>query len=142
LGEQVLREVIEVEKPKLIGHGGSAETDPIRYVLVGEAELIAEVAEGIGPLQRIQILALEVFDKCPLGGRLVVHLAHDRWQMGDPNELGRPPPPLADDQLEPPRLRSHSDRLHEAHGPHGRPEFPKRALIETLAWLAWVGPDL
>ena len=109
---------------------------------MGQAELVDQPLERLRPLDRIQVLALEVLDQGPLRCGLVIDVTHKSGDLPQSRQPCSAPAPLADDELvvsvrRPRDLPSH-DRLHHAVGGDRSGQRLQTHLVEVLARLARV----
>ena len=141
-----LGELVELGETQVIGNARAFETDAIGDRLVGETEIVHQSAEGLGPVDRVEVLALKVLDERPLGGGLVVHVADQGRYPVDSSQPGRPPATLADHQLVSIRdsvaVGSRHHRLHDSRRLDRGGQALDAWLVEALAWLAGVGGEL
>ena len=91
--------VRQSEQPETVGDRAPILADPLGQLLLGPAELREQLLIGLGLLHRVQVLAEEVLDERQLQALGVRSLTHDGGDPLEPSLAGRPPPPLAGDQL-------------------------------------------
>ena len=99
------------EQAQRVGDRRAALADPLGDLVVGQPEVLDQLLEGGRLLERREVLAVEVLDQRLLDGAdVVVGRAHDRRDRRPAGPLGRPPPPLAGDQLVTVVDGAHEDR--------------------------------
>ena len=91
-----------------------ARPDARRHLLLGQAELVDELAERTCLLHRVQVGTLEVLDQGELEAVPVVHLADHGGDPLQAGQLGRPEAPLPGDELVAVEQLRHEDRLEHA----------------------------
>ena len=93
--------------------------------------------------KRVQILALEVFDKRRGQGVLIGQFPQINGHLGKPGALRGPPAALARHDLVDGRrfrtARAHQQRLDDALAPNGSRQLFKRGLVKMLAGLPLAG---
>ncbi len=132
----------QLEEAQRVGHRRARPAHLLGHRLLGELEVLHQLLVGGGFLQRVEVLAVQVLHQGLLQRQHVVHRAHHHRDGRQPGPLGRPPPPLAGDQLVAlvPDL-SHEDRLQDAQLGDRRGQGGQRLLVEVGARLMWVGGD-
>ena len=131
----------ELEQAERVGDGRSRATDPLGEVVLGEPELLDELAVGVGGLDRVEVLALEVLDERELELLAIGQLAHDRR---DPLEAGRlrgAQAALAGDELVAVDRLGDEDRLEDAVLGDAGAERRQPFGVEPLAWLVRIRRD-
>jgi hypothetical protein len=135
----------ERQEADRVGHGRLAPADPLGNVILFEPEVVQQATVCASPLERTQVLPLQVFNQGRLERSPIVQVPDDGRNSLEARGRRRPPPPLAGNQLEPARLawsRSDQDRLEDSMLTDRRLEFGERFDIEAAAWLQRIGPDL
>ena len=113
--------------------------DQLGQHVLGMAEVADQPLIRLGFLDRVQILALDIFDQRDLERGGVVEVAHDNRDFMETRALGGAPAALTGNDLIGAAVRADNDGLdHAARGDRGR-EFVQRGFIETAAGLAGVG---
>ena len=122
--------------------GGARTTDLPRDLVLGQAELLVELAERVGLLDRIEVLALDVLDERQLELLAIGQLADHGWNALEAGEAGRPDATLAGhDPVAVERFRD-EDRLEDAViGDAGRQGF-EVGVLHVAPRLVRVDPDL
>ena len=83
-----------------IGHRGAAFADPRGRLVLGEVKLLDQAVIGLGLLDRVEVLALDVFHERQFEQLVVADgLDHDR-DLGEPGPAGGPQAALSGDELE------------------------------------------
>ena len=99
LGQQALDPGRELEESEDVGDRRPALPHPGGHLLVGVAELLDELLVRRRLLEGVQVLPVEVLHQGLLEAvRIVRHLDEHR-DLLEPGPPGRPPPPLAGDEL-------------------------------------------
>ena len=104
----------EVQEPEGVRDGRALLADALGDFVLGQLEIVDQDPVGLGLLDRVQLLALEVLDERQLEELLVGDVPDDRRDLVDAGALGRPPAALAGDQLEPAVRRAAGRRPAEA----------------------------
>ena len=99
VGDRRLDAGRQVEQAKRVGHRRSGTTDPCRDLVLAEPELVDQLPIGVGRLERIEILALEVLDERELELIAIGELPDDRRDPLEAGCLGGAEAALAGDQL-------------------------------------------
>ena len=141
VGDRGLDTRREVEQAERVGDRRAGPPDARREAVLGEPEFVDELAVGIGRLDRVEILALEVLDERELELIAIGELAHERRDALEAGGLGRPQAPLAGDELVAVDRLGHEDRLEDAVLGDARRERREAVRIEALARLMRVGLD-
>ena len=131
----------EVEQPERVRDGRSGPTDALGDVVLGEPELVDELAVREGRLDRVEVLALQVLDEGELELLAVRELADDG---GDPLEAGGDggsKPSLAGDELVAVEDLGHEDRLDDPVLGDARRERGELVRHRTCAGLVRVRAD-
>ena len=129
-------------KPQRVAHRGPALADPGRNLVVGEVEVLDELLVRGRLLERVEILAVDVLDEGVLERGGVVDVADDGRDRREPGPLGRPPAPLAGDELVAVVAEwPHQNRLQHAELSHRRGQRGERFLVEAAPGLVRVGRD-
>ena len=131
----------ELEQAERVRDGRPRAPDARRELLLGEAELVDQLAEGARRLDRVEILALEVLDEGEL------ELLRDRRAGGrSPGSArgrpaGRAHPALAGDELVAVERLGHEDRLDARRAGGCSRRGRERLVVHPLAWLVRVLAD-
>jgi hypothetical protein len=120
-------------------------------------ELAHQTLKGLGALDGIEILALQVLDQRELGRGLVIDIANDGWNVREAGDLRGAPSALAGDEFIPPApalhactarpaicifaQRPHDNRLHHPADTNGTRQGVDGILIEMLARLMSIRLD-
>jgi hypothetical protein len=117
--------------------------DPLRDLVVSEAELLGEPFEAAGFFDGIEVRALKVLDQAQhelrIAAGVMAHNSGYRLEAGKPC---RTPSPLAGDELVAVDRPENEERLQHAVLPDRLCEFTQRLGVETRADLLMRGPDL
>ena len=109
--------------------------------ILGEPELVDELAVCLGRLERIEVLALQVLDERELELVAVGELPDDGRDALQAGELGGPEPALAGDELVAVDGLGDEDRLEDAVLRDAAGERGELLRVEALARLMRVRPD-
>src|SRR4051812_46013000 len=112
--------------------------DELAKLLLGVGIIVDEPFIGLGLLDRVEVLALDILDQRDLERLLVAEFAHDGGDFVEPGALRRAPAPLAGDDLEAMTVRTDDDRLDDAARLDGSGELDQAFLLEDAARLAWM----
>ena len=99
LFQQLLHLVRELHQPQQIAHRRARAPHGLGCGLMREPEFLDEPRQRARLFQRIQVLALDVFDERHGEGGLVRHVADDHRYLGEAGHLGRAPAALAGNDL-------------------------------------------
>ena len=139
--EQLLDVDRELEQPDRVRDVGAGDAHPIRQLLLLEPQLLEQLPERLGELDRAQVLAMDVLDQRLTQRVGVVGVAdHDR-DRGQPGELGRAQPPFAGDQLVARAGLADDDRLQDPDLTDRDGERRDRLVVEVRPRLLRVGGD-
>ena len=104
----------ELEQPERVGHRRSGPADPRRDLVLAEPELVDQLPVGLGGLERIEVLALEVLDERELELVAIGELADDGRDPLQAGRLGGAEATLAGDELVAIDRLGDEDRLEHA----------------------------
>ena len=141
VGDRGLDPRREVEQAKCVRDRRAGPPDAGREAVLGEPEFVDELAIGIGRLDRVEILSLEVLDEGEFELIAIGELAHESRDAIETGGLGRPKAPLTGDELVAVDRLGHEDRLKDAVLGDARRERGKTVRIEPLARLMRIGLD-
>ena len=71
----------------MVGDAAAIFAEPAAQLGLSQAQLAHQGAIGLGPVDRVEVLALDVFDQGHLGLRETVDLANEGRDGGEPGEL-------------------------------------------------------
>ena len=114
VGDRGLDAGREVEQPQRVGDRRAGAPDARRDLVLAEPELLDELAVGVGRLERVEVLALEVLDERELELLAVGELADDGRDALEAGGLGGAEAPLAGDELVAVDRLGDEDRLEDA----------------------------
>ena len=114
VGDRRLDARRQVEKAQRVGDGRASSTDPAGDVVLAEAELVDELPIGLGRLERVEVLALEVLDERELELVTIGELADDRRDPLEAGGLRGTKAALAGDELVAVDGLGDQDRLEDA----------------------------
>ena len=84
IGDRRLDAALEVEQAERVGDRGPGAADLAGNVVLGQAELLGKLAEGVGLLDRVEVFALDILDEGQLELLTVRQLAHDGRDRSSP----------------------------------------------------------
>ena len=128
----------QAEQPNHVGDRRAIFPDRRRDRLLRQLKLVGEPSIRKRLLDRIQVFALNVFDKRHLEQRLLAarrDVAHDDRDTAEPCHLGRPPPPFARDNLKPIGDFPHDNRLNDSVRDNRAREILERGWVHDAARL-------
>ena len=141
--ERILHRAGKLKQPQGVGDGGTALAKPLGQLLLTVRQTLAQGLDGLGLFKRVQILALEVFDKRGGQGVLIGQFPQINRHFGKPGALRGPPAALArHDFIDGRRFRparTHQQRLDDALAPDGGRQFVKRGRGEMFTGLPLAG---
>jgi hypothetical protein len=126
--QDLLRKFEETEE---VGDRGAVFAGALRHLFLGESEFAGEALVGVGLLDGIEILALEVLDDRDLHCLLVRDLADDGRDRGLACLLGSAPSALTGDELVASGDLAYGDWLHDAGNLDGLSEFVESGFVEV-----------
>ena len=141
LADGLLDGRVEVEEAQRVRDGRAGLADALGHLFLGEAELVDQLAVGMGLLDRIEVLALDVLDEGELELVARRELAHDRRHPLEPGQLRCPDAALAGDELVAVERLGDEDRLDDAVVADARREALELRDVEALARLVRVPAD-
>jgi hypothetical protein len=97
--DQVLDHGFELQKAQRVGDCGAVFSGALGDVLLGEVEFVGETLKGARLFDRIQVLALQVFDERHLERDFLGDLANDDGNARERRPLGGAPAAFTGDQL-------------------------------------------
>ncbi len=111
LGDQKLNIRRQPQEPDHVGDGGAIFAGAVRDFFVAEIHFASQTFKRLGRFDGIQILALDVFDKCDFEDPVVGIVLNDGRDIGKSCQLGGSQAPLASDQLKMGTLSADENRL-------------------------------
>ena len=137
----LLHRVRQVEQAHQIGDMAAGFSDDAAQRFLAVVEFRDQLAIGFRFLNRVQILALNIFDERDFERFLLVKIPDDRRDAVKLSPLRSTPAPLARDDLKAAAMRADDDRLdHTALG-DAVGQLLQRAIIEMTARLFGMGVD-
>src|SRR6267378_1602801 len=100
LSDVFLNRGSQLKQPQSVGDYRAAFANLRGNFFLLELKLLDQLSIALGFLDRIEILALEVFDERQLEDIAVVRLAHDDGHLRQPEQLRRAPPPFTRDEFQ------------------------------------------
>ena len=141
VGDRGLDPGRQLEQSEGVGHGRAGSTDPRRDLVLAQPEVVDQLAIGVGGLERIEILALEVLDEGELELIAIGELPHDGRDPLETGRLGGAKAALAGDELVAIDRFGDEDRLEDAVLRDARGQRRQSLGIEALPGLMRVGLD-
>src|SRR5271156_6954223 len=92
--EQFLDRFLELEQADGVGDGGAVFPGTLGHLFLREMEFVDEALEGVRLLNRIEILALEVFHQRHLQRHFFRNVTHYDWNAKESRALGCTPATL------------------------------------------------
>ena len=138
LSEQLLHLGRELQQADRVRDVRSRHAEPFGERLLLEAELLEELSEGLGELDRVEVLTMDVLDEGLAEGLRVVALPDHRGHGRETGELGGPQTPLAGDQLEAVPGLAHHDRLEDPYLADRHRQCLEGVVLEGGPRLTWV----
>ena len=132
---------MELEQAEGVRDGRAGAPDAGREVLLGERELVHQLAIGAGRLHRVEVLALEVLDEGELELLPVGELPNDRRDALQAGHAGCANAPLAGDELVAVDRLGDEDRLDHAVLADALGEAREGVVVHPQARLARVLAD-
>src|SRR5581483_5722394 len=117
------------------------DPEALRQRLLLEAELLQQLSERLGELDRVQVLPVDVLDQRLAEGVRVVALAYDRGDGRESRQAGRAQAPLPRDELVSALRAPHDDRLQDPDLANRHRQRLQRLVLEARPWLTRVGRD-
>ncbi len=105
--------------------------DELAQCILGMAELVNQPLIGLGFLDRVQVLALNVFEDCHLERFSVVELSNDNRNFVQACPLRRAPAALSGHDLVAMSVRAHDDRLDESARTDRGGKLVERCFVEV-----------
>ena len=100
-----------------------------------------QVYQGVGLLEHLQVLPLEVFQQGQHGAVLGGALCDDSGNLLKPRQLAGPQPALPGDERVAPVLPPHGHRLEQPVLLDALGQALQGGLVKVLAGLGWIGQD-
>ena len=144
--EQTCADVIldvgmELENAQQVRDRGSIFADLHRSFFLGEVEILDELAVAERFFDRIEVLALEIFDEGEFENFAIIRFADENREFGEAGDLGGAPAAFAGDEFKGTVARTDDEWLEDALFFDGVGEFLDRILGEIFARLKWARDD-
>jgi hypothetical protein len=142
--KQMLDRGRQPEQPQGVADRRPALAHAVGDLLMRQLEVVDQLPEGGGLLERSQVLPMEVLDQRLLHDGEVVGSPHQGGNRRQPGAAGRSPPPLAGDQLVAGgRLGgANQHRLQDTELLDACGQFGQRLFVEVHARLVRVRSDV
>jgi hypothetical protein len=142
LGEEHLNITGEPEQAEHIGDRGPVFARTLRYLFMTELVFTCQAVEGLGDLNGIQILALDVLNEGDFHEAVVGIVLNDYRNLGKAGKFGGAPAALSGDQLVARTGGADDQRLDDAVFADGLGEFLEAVGLEDGARLQRIGVDI
>jgi hypothetical protein len=142
LGEEHLNITGEPEQPEHIGDCGPVFARALCNLLVAELVFPCQAVEGLGDLNGIQILALDVLNEGDFHEPVVGIVLNDDRNLGKAGKFGGAPAALSGDELVAGTGGADDQRLDNAVFADGLGEFLEAVGLEDGARLQGIGVDI
>jgi len=107
--------VFERQQAHEVGHCCAGFAHGFGYLLLGEVEFLLQAGEGVGLLNRVEILALDILDQRHGNGGLIGDIPHQGGHLVEASHLGGAPATFpGDDFVAVWSQRTHHNGLHDA----------------------------
>jgi len=133
---------VEFQKPHGVGHRRTALANAFADLFLSEAKLLGQTLVGRRLLNRIESLALEVFDEGQLQNFLVACLSDDDWCFGETDFQGGAHAPLSGDQFVFSAGDADDERLDDAALANRFDQIAELIVAELCPRLQGAGNDL
>ncbi len=142
-GHQVLHVLGQCQQPEAVADRGPRLAQLRRQGVVGQAEVIQQLAVRHGLLDGVEVGAVDVLDE-RLGEQLgVLGVAHHDGDLGQPSEACRAEAPFAgDDLVAPGGVGARNDRLQHADLAQAVGQLAEERVVEAVTRLARVRTKL
>jgi hypothetical protein len=141
VANSIFDRIVQVVEPQKVRHAGSLNADLVGDVLVGEIEIGRQPKQGLGAIDGIQILSLEILNKSPLSSCAIINIADDGRNDAKTCNGRSPPPTLTCDQFKLFALTADHHWLHEPRRRDGLRQGGQRVIVKDLSRLFGVGDD-
>jgi hypothetical protein len=134
-GQEELDRVWQAKQAKEVCDSGSILPGAVGDFLMRKVEIVGKALEGLRGFDRVQILALDVFDKGELKELIVGEILNDYGHLRQSGYTGGAQPAFARDKLKPLAMTANDERLDNAVRHNRFGEFADASLIELGARL-------
>ncbi len=141
VGDRGLDIRVEVEQAQRVGDGRARLADALGDALLGEPELVDELAVGEGLVDRVEVGALDVLDERDLELVAIRELADERRDALEAREPGGAHAALAGDELVAVERLGDEDRLQHAVLADARGELLEAGVVDVAPRLVRVRRD-
>src|SRR5579862_2183243 len=114
LGNQLLNVRRQLQQADQVGYCGPILPSPAANLVVTQLQLPAQAVECLRCFNRVQILALDVFDECNFEQPFIGYLLNHHWNSTDSGNSGSAPPAFAGHQLIPLAVAAYNQWLDNA----------------------------
>ena len=141
LFEQIQDRFLKLEKPKRVGDGGAVLTGAFCDLFLREMKFIGEALECMGLLDRVEVLALKVFNQGHLESHGVRHVSNDNRNAGKTGFLSCTPATFAGDELVAGSDSAYDEWLNDSARLDRSRKFFERFFAEAGSRLIWARID-
>ncbi len=129
----------QFEKPERIGDRAALLAQLAGQLILRDAQSIEEILTGLGFLDRVKLFALNIFYESKLEQAIVRYFADQRGNFKQAGALRRHEPTFSCDQLVPPALGAHEDRLKHSMITNGVSELTEPLFVDLQSRLVRIG---
>src|SRR5688572_7999280 len=137
----ILNVRMELENAEEVGDRGAIFADLHRSFLLGEIEILDELAVAECFLDRVKVFALQILDESEFENFAVIRFADEDGKFGEAGDLGGAPAAFAGDQFIRAVAGANDERLKNPLLFYGISEFLNRIFGEIFARLKWARDD-
>jgi hypothetical protein len=141
ISESRLRRRSELKQSQRVGDRDAAATQPLSDLLMAQALLISQVAQSLGRLEGIEVLALNVLDQRPGELLSAICISHQSGHTIQTSRESCPPPAFPRHELVTGRRRPQQQGLQEPVLTHALDQLLQVSVGDRLARLSGVGAD-
>ena len=142
VGNRRLDALVELQEAERVGDRGPGTADLAGDLVLGQAKLLLELAEGVRLLDRVEVLTLDVLDQCQLELLAIGELADHGRDSLEAGQAGSLDPALAGHDPVTVKRLGHQDRLEDAVIGDARRKRLEVGMFDVTAGLVRVGPNL
>jgi hypothetical protein len=133
--QQVQNGLLKLEEPKRIGNRCAVLAGALCNLFLCKVKLVCETLECVGLLDRIEVLALKVFNQRHFKSHVIGDVPDHNWDATKASSLGRAPAPFACNQLVPGADPADYERLNNSAGTNRARKLIERFFAEARSGL-------
>ena len=137
--EQILDRGFELEQPDCVRDSSAVLSGAFGNLLLRQVEFVGEALERVRLLDRVKVLALQVFNQRHFQRHLFRDVAHNRGDAGKAGPLCRAPATLAGNQLVAVSNSARNERLNDSTRADRARKLFERFLPEASSRLIGAG---